>query len=135
MNRNFLVIDCTGKNDCIALFIDNKFFTKKLQTFLTKYEVLVVEILEFVKKHNVKLDDKFSVIVNTGPGSFSGIRIALSTAKGMNLSKSINIFCYNNFLINASLYLTAFIIISFLTTFSKLQTTYFSHIFIFNKYL
>jgi len=105
MNRNFLIIDCTGINDCIALFIDNKFFTRKLQTFLTKYEVLVVEILEFIKKHNVKLDDKFSVIVNTGPGSFSGIRIALSTAKGMNLSKSINIFCYNNFLINASLYL------------------------------
>ena len=25
MNSNFLIIDCTGKNDCIALIKDNNF--------------------------------------------------------------------------------------------------------------
>ena len=33
-------------------------------------EHLVGEILTFLNKYNVKLDENFSIIVNQGPGSF-----------------------------------------------------------------
>ena len=36
------------------------------------------------------MDEKFSVIVNQGPGSFSGIRISLAVAKGLEISKKSN---------------------------------------------
>ena len=48
---------------------------------------LVSTILDFLKKHKVQLDTNFSVIINLGPGSFSGIRISLAVAKGLEISK------------------------------------------------
>ena len=37
------------------------------------------------------LDEKFSIIVNQGPGSFSGIRISLAIAKGLVIAKKIRL--------------------------------------------
>ena len=52
--------------------------------------------LNFLKNHNAKIDDNFSVIVNQGPGSFSGIRISLAVAKGLEISKKVQLYGYNN---------------------------------------
>ena len=105
MIKDCLIINCTGKNDTIALKIDNKFFLKKLQTNITKYEALSLIVLDFIKEHGVKIDQKFSIIVNSGPGSFSGIRIALAVTKGIQLVKKLNIYSYNNFILNAAPYI------------------------------
>ena len=106
MIKDFLIIDCTGKNDSLALKVNNKFFIKKLQTNLIKNEILALEILNFVKKYKIKLDDNFSIFINSGPGSFSGIRISLSVVKGIQIVKNTNTYSYNNFLLNASPYLS-----------------------------
>ena len=106
MIKDFLIIDCTGKNDSIALKINNKFFIKKLQTNLIKNEILALDILNFVNKYKIKLDDNFSIFINSGPGSFSGIRISLSVVKGIQIVKNTNTYSYNNFLLNASPYLS-----------------------------
>jgi len=105
MIRDFLIINCTGTNDSIALKVDNKFFYKKLQTNLTKNEKLALDIHTFLKENNVKIDEKFSLIINSGPGSFSGIRIALAVAKGIQLVNKLNVYSFNYFLLNAAPYL------------------------------
>ena len=53
-------------------------------------------MLNFLNAHNVKLDQNFSMIVNMGPGSFSGIRVALAVAKGIGVSKKVRLYGYND---------------------------------------
>ena len=55
-----------------------------------------LEISNLLKRHNVTLDRNFSVIVNQGPGSFSGIRVSLAVAKGLEISKKVKLFAYNS---------------------------------------
>ena len=59
-------------------------------------EYLVAEILTFLNNHNIKLDENFSIIVNQGPGSFSGTRVSLAVAKGLEISKKIKLFGYKS---------------------------------------
>ena len=54
------------------------------------------QISNFLKSHNLKMDEKFSVIVNQGPGSFSGVRISLAVAKGLEISKKVRLYGYKN---------------------------------------
>ena len=52
--------------------------------------------MNFLNTHNVKINENFSVIINQGPGSFSGIRISLAIAKGLQITKKVKLFAYNS---------------------------------------
>ena len=96
MINNFLIISCIGKDDKLGLRINKEFFIHNLNIKEIKKEQLVLEIYNFLVNHKVKLDEKFSVIVNQGPGSFSGTRISLAVAKGLVISKKIRLYGYKN---------------------------------------
>ena len=94
MIKNFLIISFIGKDDKLGLRINKDFFIKNFHKKKTSNEKLVREILDFIDSHNVNLDETFSVIVNQGPGSFSGIRISLAVAKGLEISKKVKLYGY-----------------------------------------
>ena len=94
MIKNFLIINCIGKNDKIGLKVNDKFFTHNLN--FKNNDQLVITILNLIKKYKVNFNETFSVLVNSGPGSFSSLRVSLAVAKGIKLSKKINLFGYNN---------------------------------------
>jgi len=96
MIKDFLIINCTGKNDSIGLRVNNNFFIQKFQTNIKDNEMLVSNILDFVKEKNAIINKSFSIIVNVGPGSFSAIRISLSVAKGIKISKGVSLYGYKN---------------------------------------
>ena len=96
MIEDFLIINCTGDNDKIGLKINNKFFIHDFQTKINNNELLVSTIFNFIAKHNVSVDNNFSILVNSGPGRFSSLRIALSVAKGIKISKKTKLFGFKN---------------------------------------
>ena len=96
MIKDFLIINCTGKNDKIGLKINNNFFIHDFQTKIQNNEILVLTILNLTNKHKANIDKNFSILINNGPGSFSTIRAALSVAKGINLSKNVKLFGFRN---------------------------------------
>ena len=96
MIENFLIIKYIGEDDKLGLRINKEFFIKHFENQKINNEQLVSEIIKFLEFHNVKLDKNFSIIVNQGPGSFSGLRISLAIAKGLKISKNIKLFGYKD---------------------------------------
>mgnify|MGYP001496876031 CR=1 FL=1 len=96
MINNFLIISCIGQDDRLGLQINKDFFIHNFKKKNKNNRNLVSIIFDFLNKHNVQLDANFSVIVNQGPGSFSGIRVALAVAKGLEISKKVKLFGYKN---------------------------------------
>ena len=96
MIKDFIILNCIGKGDKIGLRINQNFYIHKLDYKVNKNDQLVSNILNLVKKYKVNLDNKFSIIVNIGPGSFSSIRTSLSVAKGIKVSKNINLYGFKN---------------------------------------
>tara|TARA_X000001036_G_scaffold435736_1_gene477539 strand:- start:360 stop:743 length:384 start_codon:yes stop_codon:yes gene_type:complete len=96
MINDFLIINCTGKNDKIGLKINNKFFIHNFEAKIKNNEILASTILNLTKKHKTNIDENLSVLVNIGPGMFSSLRAALSVAKGIKISKKVKLFGYKN---------------------------------------
>ena len=95
MIKNFLILNFIGKENKIGLKVDNNFFIHDFDQTVNN-DQLVSSILNLIKKHKVNFDNNFSVLVNNGPGSFSSIRASLAVAKGIKVSKKINLFGYKN---------------------------------------
>ena len=96
MIKDFLIINCTGKNDKIGLKINNNFFIHDFKTKIKNNEILVSTILNLTNKHKVNFDKNFSILINNGPGSFSTIRAALSIAKGIKISNNVQLFGFKD---------------------------------------
>ena len=96
MISNFLIIHCIGNDDKLGLRINKDFFIHHFKNSQNKNDQLVSEIFYLLDINKVSLDENFSVIINLGPGSFSGIRIALAVAKGLEIAKKVRLFGYKN---------------------------------------
>tara|TARA_B100000886_G_scaffold179502_1_gene123067 strand:+ start:1011 stop:1394 length:384 start_codon:yes stop_codon:yes gene_type:complete len=96
MIKDFLILSCIGKNDKIGLRVNNKFYIHDLQKKINNNDQLVLSILNLLKKYKVNIHSKFTILVNNGPGSFSSIRTSLAVAKGLKISKKINLFGFKN---------------------------------------
>ena len=95
MIKDFLIINFIGKENKIGLKVSNNFYIHDFDQ-KTDNDQLTFSILNIIKKYKVNLSDNFSVLVNNGPGSFSSIRTSLAVAKGIKISKKINLLGYKN---------------------------------------
>ena len=95
---NFFSIDCSTEIGSLFVKIKSKTFNKILQSEKSNNDLLMKQILDFFKENDLSFDDISNILVNQGPGSFSGLRGSIATAKGISLSKNLELFGYNNFL-------------------------------------
>ena len=55
-------------------------------------EWMVPKVISFLGRHQLKLSDLHAVVVGDGPGSFTGVRLALTLVKTLGLLKPIIIY-------------------------------------------
>ena len=96
MIKDFLIINCIGKDDKIGLKFNNKFYIHDFDRKINNNDQLVLNILNLIKKHKVNFDSNFTILVNKGPGSFSSVRASIAVAKGIKITSNINLFGYKN---------------------------------------
>ncbi len=96
MIENFLILNFIGKDNQIGLRVDKNFYIHDFDQKINNNDYLVLNILNLIKKHKVNINDKFSILVNNGPGSFSSIRASLAVAKGIKISKNVKLFSFKN---------------------------------------
>lgn len=81
-----LNIDTSGSNASIALAIDGSLIAESSNPEQRDHASWIHEsINELLKRNNFKTADLSAVAVTIGPGSYTGLRVGLATAKG---------FCY-----------------------------------------
>ena len=95
---NFLSIDCSTDIGSLFVKTKNKTFRKVLQSDKFNNDLLMKQILDFFEESNLGFDDISTIYVNQGPGNFSGLRGSLAIAKGISLSKNLNLYGYNTFI-------------------------------------
>ena len=99
---NFLSIDCSTETGSLFLKAKNKTFKEVLQSDKFNNDLLVKQILDFLRKNDIKFENISQIFVNQGPGSFSGLRASLAIAKGLSLSKNLKLSGYDTFIWSCS---------------------------------
>lgn len=99
----FLILDFT-QSFRLALINNGKIINKELKIKKNISEILIIEIDKFLKKSRTNIKKIKSICIITGPGSFTGIRSALTFAKALKLTMNLNIFGLSKFeLINSKI--------------------------------
>ncbi len=87
---NILSIDSALNNSYLGIEYDKKLYSKIIKTDKNYHSLyLISKIKEILYEKNIELKNISLITVNSGPGSFTGIRIALTIAK--ILAQELNI--------------------------------------------
>ena len=93
---NFLVID--GAQDKINFFsiFNNNSYHKTIKTNKNNNDKLSMELFKFFDENSIKQSELKNIIVNQGPGKFSGIRSSIAVAKALSLTNKLYIYGFNS---------------------------------------
>ncbi len=81
---NILAICCALDNSYIAIKYDDKIISKIIKSDENYHSLYIIsEIKKLTENNSIKLKELDAICTNCGPGSFTGIRVALTISKIM----------------------------------------------------
>lgn len=88
--RVVLLIDTSSNKEIIvSLKINSQKYVQKQKVGWQKAQAVLPMIEKILKKYRLKLEDLKMIEVNTGPGSFTGLRVGLAIANALAFSLKI----------------------------------------------
>ena len=86
-----LILDTSSKNLVVGIAKDTVILKTQYYAWQRQSEMTVQEIDKMMKELSITFDDIKEVILTIGPGSYTGVRIALTIGKTISLAKKIPI--------------------------------------------
>lgn len=88
-----LYLDSSNKYLTVAISKDGELVDSiSYDAYLRQSEVMVLEIDNIMKRNNLTRNDFDSIVVAIGPGSYTGVRIALVIAKTMAYALNLKVY-------------------------------------------
>ena len=95
ITMNNLIIDAANEKIFLMLIKDKNIYSVSYENSKTNYEKLTILINDFLKKNDLKINKISKLYVNSGPGSFAGIRNSLAMVKAFHVTKKIDYYCFS----------------------------------------
>ncbi len=92
---NLLAIETSTSRASVALLFRGKLFVEEEVKFREHARVLLVMIEALLREANTNIEALDGIIFGEGPGSFTGIRIACSVAKGLAYAHDLPLYPVN----------------------------------------
>ena len=87
-----LIIDAANDKIVLQIIIGNNYYTNEYSNNRENFDKLSLVIFDFLEKNEINISTIDNILVNQGPGKFSGIRASIVVAKALSLSKNINLY-------------------------------------------
>ena len=95
MVMNKLIIDAAKKDIFLMVITNNDTYSISHENTKANYDKLIILINDFLHSKDLKIKDIYAFYLNTGPGSFAGIRNSISIIKAICLVNNVDYYCYN----------------------------------------
>ena len=91
-----LILDCSCGMS-VYVVCDDKVFSRIDRTQNKHTDEILNVVDELLSQAKIKIKDIDNICVCVGPGSFTGVRVAISIAKGLVLGTNAKVFTLSNF--------------------------------------
>ena len=92
-----ILLDSSNTNLSVGIAKDNNLLHYiSYEAWQRQSEYMIVELNKLLEKHNIKKEDITDVIVAKGPGSYTGVRIAITIAKTIAVALDAKLYAVSS---------------------------------------
>ena len=93
---NNLIIDAANEKILFKIIDGSKSYTSSYPNSRENFDKLTILLFNFLKENNMKISKIDNILVNQGPGKFSGIRSSIALAKALSITNKLNLYGFNS---------------------------------------
>ena len=87
-----LIIDAANEKIFFSIITKSQSYTTTHSNSRENFDRFITLLSNFLKINKTSFDELSKIFVNMGPGKLSGIKISISAAKAISLSKGIELY-------------------------------------------
>ena len=92
-----ILLDSSNTNLSVGIAKDNVLLDYiSYEAWQRQSEYMIVELNKLLEKHNIKKEEITDVMVAKGPGSYTGVRIAITIAKTIAVALNANLYAVSS---------------------------------------